>query len=64
MELNLNVFLLFKLTLRLLYLHDQMKLTIVQIADNDHRNNFVKFHCSIFEYLNNKVGFAAHWNQW
>ena len=50
------------MSLRLLYLHDQMKQTKVQIVNNDYRNNLVKFekiHLSIFEYLNNKVGFAA-----
>ena len=29
--------------LNLLYLRDRMKLIIVQIVDNDHRNNLVKF---------------------
>ena len=31
------------MSLRLLYLHDRMKQIIVQIVDNDHRNNFMKF---------------------
>ena len=46
--------------LRLLYLHDRIKQIILQIVDNDLDNKFEMIYHSIFEYLNNKVGFAAH----
>ena len=46
--------------LKLLYLHDRIKQIIVQIVDNDLRNNLVKFkkiHHSIFEYLKINLAF-------
>ena len=49
-------------TLGLLYSLEQMKWIIVQIVDNDNRItlwSLKKIHCSVFEYLNDKVWFPG-----